>query len=210
MRILVIGAAGRTGRLVVERALGHGHEVTVLARRPLSDHSSDPRIRSLTGDVLEFDVVSSAVQGHDAVIVTIGRGRDAFAPLHEPAIANIVHAMALHGVQKLSVLSAAGTFARTDPNISLKFRLLMATTSRAAYDDLEGMERRVMASALDWTIVRARALSDDPATGDYRISLDGSIPPSKGRVSRDDVAGVLLKAVETTTYRRRAVVVAAP
>ena len=28
MRILVIGAAGRTGKHIVERALGHGHDVT--------------------------------------------------------------------------------------------------------------------------------------------------------------------------------------
>lgn len=207
MRILVIGASGRTGRHVVDRALGHGHEVTAFARSGRLD-PLEPRARVIAGDVLDFDAVDAAVEGQQGVVVAIGRGASPFAPLHEPAIANVVHAMAVHGVVKLAVLSAAGTFARTDPNISMAYRARIATIAKGAYDDLEGMESRVMASGLDWTIVRARALSDDPATGDYRISLDGSIPKSKGRISRADVAGLLLKAIETDTYRKRAVVIA--
>lgn len=208
MRILVIGASGRTGRQVVDRALGHGHEVTAFARSGRID-PPDARVRVIAGDALDFDAISAAVEGQDAVVVAIGRKGAAYAPLHEPVVANVVHAMALHGVFRLAVLSAAGTFARNDPNISLAYRARIATTAKGAYDDLEGMERRVMASDLDWAIVRARALSDDPPTGDYRISLDGSIPKTKGRVSRSDVAGLLLKAVETDTYRKRAVVIAA-
>ncbi len=207
MRILVIGASGRTGRQVIDRALGHGHDVTAFARSGRID-PPDSRVDVVAGDALDFDAVSAAVEGQDAVVIAIGRKGAAYEPLHEPAVANAIHAMALHGVRRLSVLSAAGTFARNDPNISLAYRARMLTTAKGAYDDLEGMERRVMASDLDWTIVRARALSDDAPTGDYRISMDGSIPKSKGRVSRSDVAGVLLKAVETDTYRKRAVVVA--
>jgi uncharacterized protein YbjT (DUF2867 family) len=65
-----------------------------------------------------------------------------------------------------------------------------------------------MASDLDWAIVRPAGLSDGPATGDYRISLDGSIPPKIARIARADVASVLVKALETETYWRKAVVVA--
>lgn len=34
MKILVIGAAGRTGRHVLEQAVARGHTVTAFARRP--------------------------------------------------------------------------------------------------------------------------------------------------------------------------------
>jgi uncharacterized protein len=34
MQIAVIGAAGRTGRLVVQQALERGHQVLALARQP--------------------------------------------------------------------------------------------------------------------------------------------------------------------------------
>jgi len=205
MKLVVVGAAGRTGRLVVERALGHGHAVTALVHSepPGIEH---PNLSVVVGDALDFGSVSAALKGNAAVAVTVGSssGRE----FHEPIIANVVHAMAEQGASRLAVLSAAGTFARKDPSLGLTFRALIATTMRSVYDDLEAMEMRVMASDLDWTIVRPVGLTDDPPTGDYRVSLDGTIPPKVSRISRSDVASVIVKALETDTYRRKAIVVA--
>jgi putative NADH-flavin reductase len=207
MRVLVIGAAGRTGRLVVDAALGHGHEVTAFTRTSALE-VQHLRLRPVHGDALDFDSVSAAVEGQDAVIVTLGRTAGSASALYEPAIGHVVHAMALHGVCRIAVLSAAGTFARTDSALGVKFRFQIATKLRSSYDDLEGMERRIMASALDWTVVRPFGLSDEPARGDYRISLTGELLPKAGRVPRGDVAGVLLKSVESDAYRRKTVVLA--
>lgn len=207
MRILVVGAAGRTGRLVVERALGHGHEVTAFVHDEAMPFERS-RLRAVTGDARDFGSVSGAVVGHDAVAVTVGRSANSGAGVHEATMANVVHAMAASAVSRLAVVSAAGAFARNDPGLQFMFRAQIATTLRAVYDDLEAMERRVMASDLDWTIVRPVGLSDEPATGHYRVSLDGSIPAKVARISRSDVAAVVIKALETGTYRRRAIVVA--
>jgi len=111
-------------------------------------------------------------------------------------------------VRRLAAVSAAGTFARSDRSLSLVYRGMIKTTMRAAYDDLEDMEMRVMASDLDWTIIRPFGLTDEPASGAYRISLDGSLLPKASRVSREDVAALVVKALETDTYHRRAVVIA--
>ena len=105
-------------------------------------------------------------------------------------------------------MSAAGTFDRGSKLLSLTYRTLVAMTMRPIYDDLEAMERRIMASDLDWTIVRPYGLSDGPPTGDYRITLDGSLIPKASRITRADVAAVVVKALETDVYRRRAVVIA--
>ncbi len=123
-------------------------------------------------------------------------------------VGNIIHAMATYRVNKLIVVSAMGTFARSDRRLSLGYRTLVGTTLRAAYDDLEAMERRVMASDLDWTIIRPSGLSDGPLTGDYRISLDGAVLKGAKRISRADVAAVALKALSGGAYSRRAVTVA--
>ena len=115
--------------------------------------------------------------------------------------------MAQQQVQRVSVPSAAGTFAKGDPNMSMALRLMISTALRSTYEDLEAMERRIMASDLAWTIVRPVGLTDDPPSGDYRISLDGSLLPKASRISRSDAAAVLLKAVESDTYWRKAVVI---
>jgi putative NADH-flavin reductase len=192
---------------VVEKALGHGHEVVAFL------HSSKlavehPRLVKVTGDVYDMDSVRAAVAGADGVVFALSSGSGSRARIHEAGIANVIYAMAENGVPRLVAMSAAGAFNRNSRRLSPPFRLLIATALHGTYDDLEAMERRIMASDLAWSIVRPYGLSDAPPTGHYRVSLDGSLLHKAGRTPRADIASVLLKALETDTYYRRAIVVA--
>ena len=207
MRVLVIGAAGRTGRHIVERALGHGHDVTAFVHSTPLELVNE-QLTSVSGDVRDFDAVSAAVAGKQAVAYAVSHGSGSGADIHEAGIANVIHAMAEHMVSRLAAVSAAGTFARKDKTLSIAYRTLIATAMRSAYDDLEAMETRIMASDLDWTIVRPVGLTDDPPSGQYRVSLDGSLLAKSARISRADVASLVVKALETDTYWRRSVVIA--
>ena len=207
MNLVVFGAAGRTGSLVVERALGHGHMVRAFVHAsPL--RAQDARLTTVRGDVRDFGAVSGAVKGMDAVAFVLSQGSGGGSNIHEVGIANVIHAMAVHEVSRVAAVSAAGTFARGDRRLSLGYRMLVATTMRSVYDDLEAMEMRIMASALEWTIVRPVGLTDAPASGEYRLSLDGSLLAKASRISREDVASLVVKALETDLYVRRAVVIA--
>ena len=207
MRVLVIGAGGRTGRHIVEQALGHGHDVRAFVRST-EPGLAHPRLEVVRGDVLDFDAVNAAVEGCDAVAFALGSGGGSKVTVFSEGIANVIHAMAVHQIYKLAAISAAGTFARDDSRLSMGFRLKIKTTLKPVYDDLERMEQRIMASALDWTIVRPVGLSDGPKTGDYRTSLDGQLLPKSSRVSRADVAALVLKALETQVYTHSAVTIA--
>lgn len=208
MRLLVIGAFGRTGREVVAQALSHGHQVTALVYgRPLD--ISDPDLRVVSGDVLDFQSVSSAVLGQDAVVFAASYGRVGNNSVLVDGIGNVIHAMATYRVNKLVAVSASGTFSRQDRRLSLGQRALMSTTQRVIYDDLEAMERRIMASDLDWTIIRPTGLTEGPLTGDYRVSLEGAALRGAKKVSRADVAALALKTLSGTTYVRRAVTIGA-
>jgi putative NADH-flavin reductase len=71
MKIAVIGANGRTGRLVVEDALARGHQVVAVTR---TDRVADPGDDNLTGaraDVHDADGLQRALVGADAVIVAL-------------------------------------------------------------------------------------------------------------------------------------------
>lgn len=206
MRLAVIGAAGRTGREVVSQALAHGHEVTALVHGGPLD-ISDPDLRIIDGDVLDFQSVSSAVLGRDAIVFAVPYGREGNRSVLVEGIGNVIHAMATYRVGKIVAISAYGTFNRQDPRLALSQRALMRTTQRAVYDDLEAMERRIMASDLSWTIIRPSGLTDGPLTGDYRVSLEGAVLKGAKRVSRADLAALVLKALSGTTYARRAVTI---
>lgn len=201
MRLLVLGAAGRTGRLVVQRALGHGHEVRAFVH-VMALESPEPGVEVVAGDVLSFDDVDAAMKGCDAVAFALGSNGGRDVRVFSEGIANVLHAMAANGVDTLVALSAAGAFARDDSRISLPFRALIKTVLKPVYDDLERMEQRIAASGVSWTIIRPVGLSDAPATGHYRLSHDGTMLPKSSRVSREDVAALMLKALETGVFSR--------
>lgn len=208
MRVVVFGAAGRTGRLIVEQALGHGHDVTAFVHSaPLA--VSGPNLSVVRGDAAtDADAVAAAIEGTDAVAFALAIGGRGNPHVHEQAIANVVYGMALHGVRKVAAVSSAGVGERRPAGFSAAIRSLARRQMDVARDDLAAMERRLMASDLDWTIVRAYGLSDGPKTGAYRMTRDGSGIPGHQRVSRADVAGVVLAALETHEYDRRVLTVA--
>ena len=208
MQLTVIGGSGRTGRVVVEQALGHGHEVTAVVRDPSALALTHPDLTVVRGDVRELDEMRAAIAGRSAVLCAIGARPARTVDLYSAGVAHILQAMAEADVPRLVVLSASGTFHRTDRNLTAGYKLLMRTSLKGLYDDLERMEQRVMASGVDWTIVRPAGLTDGPLTGEYRIGADGRPLSAGGRISRADVAAFMLKAVAGGRWSRTAVTLA--
>jgi putative NADH-flavin reductase len=81
VKVLIIGATGRTGRILLEKALEQGHEVTALARNPSTVAPREYRPRVLGGNVLDPEAVEAAVAGQDAVCSALGtRSHEAHDP----------------------------------------------------------------------------------------------------------------------------------
>jgi putative NADH-flavin reductase len=207
MRVLVLGASGRTGRQVVEQALGHGHEVTAFVRDPARLDIEHERLSVIVGDVTDAADVQRAVDGQDAVISALGSAGARPVHLYSDGIANTVRAMTARGVHRLVVISAGGAGAKPG-ELPLSLRLFRSTPAmREVYEDMERMEGDIMLSDLVWTIVRPAGLTDGPFTGRYRTVL-GSVVSKASRVSRADVAALMLKCAEGELFARAAVAIA--
>ena len=72
----------------------------------------------------------------------------------------------------------------------------------------ERQEQAIMASDLDWTIVRPGGLTNGPRTGNYQSGLDKSIKAT--RISRADVADFILKELAAGDYIRATPAVSLP
>jgi len=70
--------------------------------------------------------------------------------------------------------------------------------------DSAEMERIVVASGVDWTIVRPPRLTNGPLTGRYRVE-DGRLPRRGIFISRADVAHFLLRELEHGEHLRQIV-----
>ena len=105
MKVVVFGASGKTGRLVIDRARANGHEVTAFAH---GAGAMPAGVRVASGDASNFAAVRRAVAGHDAVIDTIG----GTAPwkdsgLEASTAKAIIEGMKAEGVRRLIVISAS-------------------------------------------------------------------------------------------------------
>ncbi|MGA9760917.1 MAG: NAD(P)-binding oxidoreductase [Gaiellaceae bacterium] len=188
MKLLVLGGNGRTGRLVVERALAAGHTVTAFSRDPSKVKLSDERLSIVNGDARYISDLNAALKGQDAVINTIGGGE---RKLIEKTTTSLLTAMRESGVKRVVYMS---TFIAT-PNFkpSGTMRLFPRLVRGMAQDDLAGV-RLVEGSDLEWTIVYATILKNKPGA-DFRPVGPDEILTAKNFVNRAAVAECLLEAV---------------
>ncbi len=206
MKVLVIGAAGKTGRAVVEQAVAAGHQVTAFVRQA-KEYQGPAEVRVVEGDAADGGAMDAAVLGQDAVVDTIG-GKTPYkaTTLESSAAHTIIAAMQRQGVRRLVVTSMLGVGEST-ANAPIYERLLVATFLRGADQDKALMESAVEASGLDWVILRPAILTDDPAAGNVRV-----FTPETGekahKITRADLAGFMVAQLTTDEHLHQAVAIA--
>jgi putative NADH-flavin reductase len=206
MKILVIGAAGKTGRLVVERAVAAGHQVTALVRAGAGDFKR-PEVRVVEGDATERATMDEAVRGQDAVVNTIGGKTPYMATRLEASVAStVIECMKQNGVRRLVVTSMAGE-GDSKVNTSLYNRLLLPTFLRGADKDKAEMESAVESSGLDWVILRPAILSDAAAKGEVRV-FDARTGDKAHKLTRSDLASFMVAQLSNNEHLHKAVTIA--
>ncbi len=206
MKILVIGAAGKTGEAIVTQALAAGHTVTAFVHNTEKFVGEGARV--IEADVLDPAAVEAAVAGQEAVLDALG-GHTPWkqTSLDANAARNIIAAMHRHGVKRLLVVSAIGVGGTADLVPSWYEHLIMPTLLRGAMKDKEAMEPLVEASGLQWTLVRPGHLVDGEATGQVHVFESGN-GETAHKITRADVAAFLLDALAHGRYIGSAVNIA--
>ncbi|WP_315766981.1 MULTISPECIES: NAD(P)-dependent oxidoreductase [unclassified Bradyrhizobium] len=197
-KIFIIGSTGRTGGLVAEQALSRGHIVTTMVRGP-SGLGPHERLRVVIGDVLRADDLAQALSGQDVIISCLGQRSRSDRRLLQNAASAALAAMSRAGVCRYLVVSQGLLFPSRDPIVAV-LRLLL---KRHVADSSE-MERRVGASAADWTIVRAPRLLMGGSQRGYRSRLN-ALPRGAMTLERADLAAFLLDLAESEVHKRQVV-----
>lgn len=203
MKVLVLGANGKTGRLVVDRAVEKGHEVSVLVRD--ASRFSRTGVRVIEGDALKVDDVLRAMNLQDAVVECIG-GTTPWKKqtLERDAMQNIVIAMKESRTRRLVVVSAMGVGESSKQSPWWYRYLMLPTFLRGSTADKMAMEAIVSSSGLDWVISRPPILKDGAATGKVRVLEKSEIGHA---ITRTDLAVWLVEQFESEEYVGQAVVV---
>lgn len=205
MKIIVFGATGTVGRLVVERALSDGHSVTAFARNASKLEIDNSNLSLVSGDAMNQADVSNAIVGHDAVIITLGSGMKRKSLIRSQGTETIIHGMRMHGVKRLICQSTLGAHESwSNLNFFWK-RIMFGLLLRPVFLDHELQERLVRSSGLDWTLVRPSSFTDGPALGAFKTGFDSSEKDLSLKIPRADVAEFLKQQLSDDSYIHRAV-----
>jgi uncharacterized protein YbjT (DUF2867 family) len=188
LRIAIIGATGKVSRHLLSQLVARGDEVVALFRNP--ERSGELQELGATPVVLDIESATSAalaeaIAGSDAVVFAAGAGGGDVARTRAVDFDGAVLAMAaasVAGVRRFVMVSAmgAGGPVPTEGDMVAYYR---------AKHDADDM---LMASGLDWTILRPGSLTDDPATG----LVNAGHGAEGGSVPRADVAAMIVAVLD--------------
>lgn len=202
MKILILGATGRTGQHLVSQSLAQNYEVTALARDPSKITINHPMLTVIKGDALDKKLLMQITKGKDAVISSLGCGNSLKShDLIANAVELLIPSMLESNVSRLIFLSAFGvgeSFVQANAIQKFIFRVPL----KNIFADKEKGEKGIRNSKLNWTIVYPVVLTNKSLTGKYKV---GEHLPMKGlpKISRADVAEFMIKQLADDSYIKR-------
>jgi uncharacterized protein YbjT (DUF2867 family) len=198
VNVLILGASGRTGRLVVEQALAAGYDVTALVRSPEKLTVGNSRLHVVAGQATNARDVARAMVGADAVISVLGGGGSVIVD----STRAIIEAAHETRVKRVVVMSS---FLVERDRMGALSRMIAGLAGTSTIKDKKAGELLLRQSDLDWTIAYPGPLTDGPATGSVHVLPEGAKRRISERISRSDVAGWLVEAVASRETSRRSV-----
>ena len=188
MDVVVLGGHGQIARQLLARLAARGDRARGIVRNP--DHADDLReigAEPAIGDV-ERESIAPLVAGADAVVMAAGAGPGS-GPERKRTVdlggaLKLIDAATANAVPRYVMVSAMGA---SDPQTA-------AEPMRAYQQAKADADAALVASGLDFTIVRPGRLTDDPGTG--RVQAAEHLG-RRGSITRADTAAVLLAVLDT-------------
>jgi uncharacterized protein YbjT (DUF2867 family) len=214
MKILVLGATGRTGKCIIEAALAKGHHISAIARNP--EKLKDYDIEITQGTPYNYNMVEKAIRDCDAVINTLNVSRKSdnpWAPLSAPkdmisrSAENALTAMKKSGITRFIALSTIGA-GRSWKQTPLILKMVVSLSNlRFAFRDHGRQEKMLETSSMDYTICRAPMLNSDNIEKEVVPTPEGTKPAST-KLSRSSAAAFFIRIIEQDEYIRQVISIA--
>jgi uncharacterized protein YbjT (DUF2867 family) len=208
MKILILGATGRTGRLIVEEALKQGYDLNVLVRDKNKISFSSKSIKVYQGTPARQTDLVIAMQGCDLVISALGIVRASDAPWSKlitaknfisESIKNVIAEADQQNLKRLITVSAWGV-GETKKEIPFWLRWLINYTNLGpVYAEHEAAEKLLANSNLNWTAVRPVALNESKKIKTLKVSFN-NLPKPSLQISRQSVAKFIVDIVKSDKY----------
>ena len=196
--VLVVGATGSIGRLVVEEAIRQGYRARALVRDREKARVLPADAEVIVGDVTRPETLEAAVSGINAVVLTLGShgGKTDAERVDYGGVRNVLRALAARRV-RIVLMTAIGVTNREGAY----------NRSTEVHDWKRRSERLVRASGSPYTIVRP-GWFDYNARDEHRLDLlQGDTrragDSSDGVIARRQIAEVLVRSLGSDAAVRK-------
>jgi putative NADH-flavin reductase len=188
MKVLVLGASGGVGRLVVREAQAAGHTVSAQGRSAerLAD-LPDP-VRRVVADPRDVVALAAAVAGLDAAIYAIGESSLGATTLFSDSTRALVEAMLRCGVPRLIAITGVGAGETRGHGGFVYDRIVFPLFTARKYADKNRQEALIRASGLDWTILRPAPFARSAGSGPLEVHETVAADLMLTRITRAEVA----------------------
>lgn len=209
MNLTIIGAGGRTGRLLLEQAQRRGHQVTAVVRNADTlERDVLPSVTVRGADARDAEALTAALAGADAVVFAVGPSEASGPDIQSGAIRSTIKAMEATGIRRLLAISASGHSTDGDgPFTRAVVKPILQRAMRTTFQDMRALEAELAASDRRWTIIRPPMLTSKSGKGTYRSEVGRNVRGGYS-ISRADLARSIPDLLGDTASISRVVSVA--
>jgi putative NADH-flavin reductase len=205
MKILLFGSTGGTGKVVLLQALEKGYFVTAIVRNPTKINIQSERLKVIQGDVLTSNL-DFAFAEQDAVICCLGTPANKAGTLRSEGTKNIIEAMKKANVNRLICQTSLGYGDSIEVLNCTSFlfkKIIVPYILNSTFKEHHLQEIAIKQSGLNWTIVRPGNLTNGNKTENYKSNFSYSDPTLKVKISRADVAHLLIKQLSSSESNQK-------
>ena len=219
--IVVYGASGNIGGLIVNEALERGHSVIGVSRSPDRLTVEHPSFTQVQGDVTDVASFAAVTGGADAVVISVqGTPEGDFAPEHSThALAAGTAAAALDGKAGAPYVLQIGGATTMLPTVedmlaNAPFPISEGTPPYAMLVGHKVALDTYRASDIDWTVLTPPfnimgwtpdGISDTRQRGEYRTSTSEFVTDVEGNsaIYVTDLAAAAVDEIENRAFLRQ-------
>ncbi|GAW25806.1 hypothetical protein SAMD00023353_1301700 [Rosellinia necatrix] len=214
MQLLVLGGSGRTGKLIIEKAISKGHNVVALVRSP-SSLATHPSLTVVQGTPMKHEDIARAFGAWptppEAVLVALSLKRTSespFAPLSpdspirimEDSVANALSVMKEFGTKRIAILNQWGA-GNSFGSMNLLFRAMFKyTTMKYGLAAHNAIDEEIRQTDVEFILVRACVLADGDAAPVRLYPDDGKDIEFLPKITRASVARFMIGTCEKDDF----------
>jgi putative NADH-flavin reductase len=203
MKVVLLGATGRTGSRIRRELLSRSHQVVAVVRDP-GTLQPEPGVSIAVDDLTDVSKTAAVMKGADAVI-------SAYAPPQKDtdqlvAVTKLlVEAVKRSGVPRFLMVGGAGSL-EVKPGVTLIDSGYLPSEWMGIAKSHEKALEVLRSSDIDWTyLAPAGFFEPGTRTGRFTLGTDNLITNDKGesRVSMEDYAIAMVDEIEKPQHHRQ-------